>query len=100
MTADPTLGADLFYEGLAVVDKATVVRVAIESRRHGGGTLAQGGDIRDIEYDRPPDDELKRILGWTKDFKPRAYYKKEKQPPTVFDVLDDFADSIVAAIKA
>ena len=58
-----------------------------------------GADIRDMPHGVTPDAFLKEVLRVPGDYVPREYYKKKDQPPTAFDVLDDFADSIVGAIK-
>ena len=64
------------------------------------GLRTPGNIVENLPYGTPPDNELKRILAVTNgDYTPREYYKKEDQPPTVFDVLDNFADSIMNAIQ-
>lgn len=63
------------------------------------GLRTLGLDVRDMEMGARPDDYMEQVMAITGDYAPREYYKKEQQPPTVFDVLDDFADSIIEAIK-
>ena len=64
------------------------------------GLRTPGNILEAFPHGTPPDDELKQILGWTDGiYTPREYYNREDQPPTVFDVLDNFADSIMNAIR-
>ena len=62
------------------------------------GVRTLGVDVQDFPYSKP-DEFLELILSATPHYAPREYYEKKDQPPTIFDALDAFADSIVDAIK-
>lgn len=63
------------------------------------GLRILGQDVTKWSFGEKPDDYLDQVMSLTETYAPREYYKKEEQPPTVFDVLDDFANSIVEAIR-
>ena len=64
------------------------------------GLNSLGAKAVERRYGDPPDEYLEQITSETGGYKPRNYYLKEEEPPTVISLLDDFADAIVDAAKA